>query len=71
MRRKIKIRDLQLIGSVKIALVVGVILSSINQYDVYISGEIGVKEVVKTFLNFVVPFSVATYSKIQFIKNSN
>jgi hypothetical protein len=61
----------QLKGSLKIALVVGTILSIVNQYEVIIYGELGLKEVIKIIMNFIVPFSVASYSKFQFKKSLN
>lgn len=57
-------------GSLKIALVVGTILCAINQYDVILSGSVELKDTIKIVLNFIVPFSVATYSKVQLIINS-
>ena len=54
--------------SIKIALVVGVILSLINQYQIIWTGFTRASEVVKIGMNFVVPFSVASYSRYKLIK---
>ena len=45
--------------TVMIALVVGTILTMINQGDVFLSGSATVATVVKTALNYVVPFVVS------------
>lgn len=56
--------------SLKIALVVGIILSLINQYDFIFSGNIDLGHGVRIIMNFIVPFSVATYSRLQFIRKT-
>lgn len=65
------LKDLRLIDSIKVALFVGTILCIINQYDVLLSGTTTMKDWVKIGLNFIVPFSVATYSKFQLLKKYN
>lgn len=54
--------------SIKIAMVVGIILSVINQYQVLFEGFTTTAEGVKVVMNFVVPFSVATYSRYKLIQ---
>jgi amino acid permease len=54
--------------SIKIALVVGIILSLINQYQILFTGFTKTAEVIKVGMNFVVPFSVASYSRYKLIK---
>jgi Mg/Co/Ni transporter MgtE len=50
--------------SLLIALVVGCILSFANQYDAFARHEFTTRLGVKVFLNFIVPFTVATLSAI-------
>ncbi len=57
-----------IIDAIKIALVVGTILSFINQYDVMLSGNIDKKDVMRVVLNYIVPFSVASVSRILYIR---
>ncbi|GAC1526334.1 MAG: hypothetical protein NVS2B6_13790 [Thermoleophilaceae bacterium] len=45
--------------TVRIALVVGCVLTAINQLDVFLKGSATTFTVVKTALNFCVPFVVA------------
>jgi hypothetical protein len=45
--------------TVRIALVVGVVLTAINQLDVLLAGNVGTGTYVKCALNFVVPFVVS------------
>ena len=45
--------------TLRIALVVGVVLTLINQLDVLVSGSAGAFTYVKCALNFVVPFIVS------------
>lgn len=46
---------------IPVALVVGVILSTINQSDVILGGSAGTLTWVKVGMNFVVPFCVSSY----------
>lgn len=57
--------------SVKIALVVGVMLSLINQYQVLWNGFTQTAEIIKVGMNFVVPFSVASYSRYKLIQEQS
>jgi hypothetical protein len=45
--------------TLKIALIVGCVLTAINQLDVFIAGDATAFTFVKTALNFVVPFVVS------------
>jgi hypothetical protein len=45
--------------TLRIALVVGIVLTAINQLDVLVSGDAGTATYVKCGLNFVVPFVVS------------
>ena len=45
--------------TLKIALIVGCVLTAINQLDVFIAGDATALTFVKTGLNFVVPFAVS------------
>jgi hypothetical protein len=45
--------------TLRIALVVGIVLTAINQADVLLSGHVGSGTYVKCALNFVVPFVVS------------
>ncbi|WP_436514501.1 nitrate/nitrite transporter NrtS [Ekhidna sp. To15] len=58
----------QVFDSIKIAIVVGSILSLINQYDVLISWDLSNKDILRIFLNYLVPFSVASISRAMHIK---
>jgi thiamine transporter ThiT len=53
------------LNSLKIALVVGTILCAINQYHLLYSEHILWMDYVRVLLNYVVPFSVASYSSYQ------
>ena len=46
-------------ATIKIALVVGVLLTAINEGDTLANGHLGVGLVVKIPLNFIVPFVVS------------
>lgn len=48
--------------SLTIAAVVGCVLSITNQYDVLARGELNARLWVKLFLNFLIPFTVASVS---------
>jgi hypothetical protein len=52
-------RPAHLRRTLRIALVVGIVLTAINQLDVLLSGHIGAGTYVKCALNFVVPFVVS------------
>lgn len=54
-------RGVTIQACIPVALVVGMILSVINQYDVLISGGISSITWIKVGLNFIVPFCVSSY----------
>ncbi len=56
------------VDSTKIAIVVGSILSIINQYDAIAAWEFSNKDLVRVFLNYLVPFCVASISRAMHIK---
>lgn len=58
----------QVYDSLKIAIVVGSILSIINQYDALISMNFATKDVLRIILNYLVPFCVASVSRAMHIK---
>lgn len=58
----------QVFDSIKIAIVVGSILSIINQYDSLITWNLTNKDVLRISLNYIVPFSVASISRAMHIK---
>lgn len=60
-----------LIGSLKTALTVGIILSAVNQSELLLGVELTFGSMVRVGFNFLVPFCVATYSKYQYFKNNN
>lgn len=45
--------------TLRIALVVGIVLTAINQGDILLAGDAGTGTWIKTGLNFVVPFIVS------------
>lgn len=51
--------------ALRVALVVGVILFTINQLDVVLRGEVTPVVVAKILLTFAVPYGVSTYSALQ------
>lgn len=51
--------------AVRVALVVGVILFTINQLDVILRGELTPVVAAKIALTFAVPYGVSTYSALQ------
>ena len=58
----------QVFDSFKIAIVVGSILSIINQYDALMSWNLSSKDALRIFLNYLVPFCVASISRAMHIK---
>jgi hypothetical protein len=48
--------------ALKVACVVGPILTVINQYDVLMRGEFSLHLLFKIFLTFAVPYSVSSFS---------
>ncbi|MEO9482934.1 MAG: nitrate/nitrite transporter NrtS [Ekhidna sp.] len=58
----------QVFDSIKIAIVVGTLLSLINQYDSLMAWNLSNKDVLRIFLNYLVPFCVASISRSMHIK---
>jgi len=56
-----------ILDSTKIALVVGSLLCLVNLSEVILSLNFTVTVVIKIALNFLIPFSVASYSKFQLL----
>lgn len=48
--------------ALKVACIVGPILTAINQHDVLMRGELSLHLVFKILLTFVVPYSVSSFS---------
>lgn len=55
----------------KIAVVVGSFLCLINQYECLLNWDFSLGVLMKLIMNFLTPFSVSVYSKIQFLKQSD
>ncbi len=51
-----------LVRAIKVSLIVGTLLNLINQGDILISLEFEKLHLIKLFLTYLVPFSVATYT---------
>ena len=52
------------VRAVKIAMIVGPILTVINQYDVILRGDYSVRVVGKMLLTFLVPYCVSSFSSV-------
>lgn len=50
------------ITAIKIALIVGTILNTINSYDAIVHGSLNSKLIFKILLTYCVPFCVSLYS---------
>jgi hypothetical protein len=57
--------------SLKVSLVVGTILSLINQSQFIIHGLSAQSPFLKIGMNYFVPFCVATYSRLKLLKQQN
>jgi len=55
--------------SVRVALVVGTLLVSINYGDRALAGRLGCADWVKMFLTYLVPYGVATYAAVQALRS--
>ena len=64
------LKQSDLIDSFKICLVVGTILSLINQYDVIFGLSFSTKDTLRIVFNYIVPFSVASISRWMYIKKN-
>lgn len=54
--------------AVTVALIVGPVLTLINQYDAIASGSFGAKSFFKMGLTFLVPYSVSSYSSVMALR---
>lgn len=54
--------------AVKVALVVGTILTLINQTSMVIHLDFNTEAVVRTVFNYLVPFAVSTYSRLALLR---
>ena len=55
--------------AIKVALIVGTILTAINQGDIIASGPIAPSDLVKILLNYFVPYCVSTYAGVEALGN--
>ena len=62
-RREIVLR------AVKVALIVGTVLTAINQGDAILSGEITAGVAAKIGLTYLVPYCVSTYAAVQALRS--
>ncbi len=60
-----KMTKSEFIDAIKIALVVGTVLCTINQLDLILSKSVSTKDAIRMGMNYMVPFLVASYSKMQ------
>ncbi len=54
--------------SLRVALVVGTILTLINQTSAIIHLDFNTEVVIRTVLNYLVPFAVSTYSRMALLR---
>ncbi|MDN5203885.1 hypothetical protein QQ008_21010 [Fulvivirgaceae bacterium BMA10] len=54
-----------IIGSIQTALIVGIILTAINQLDKIVTLDFSISDVMHWTLNFIVPFTVSLYSRMR------
>ena len=57
--------------SFRVSLIVGTILVGINHGDAIIDGRVGLNELLKIFLTYLVPYCVSTYSSVVIINNAD
>ncbi len=57
--------------SIKVALMVGTILSLINQTDAILHISFTGEDLVRVAMNYLVPFSVSAYSRMALIREQN
>lgn len=58
-------------GSIKTSLVVGTLLSFVNQNSCLYSLNFTRSDLIKMFFNYLIPFSVSFYSRISIINDLN
>jgi hypothetical protein len=62
--------SLEIVGdAIKVAFIVGTILTAINQGDIIASGSITPSDLVKILLNYFVPYCVSTYAAVEALAN--
>jgi len=54
--------------SVKVSLIVGTILSAINQGGMILNHTFTSKDLIRIILNYLIPLAVATYARLALIK---
>jgi hypothetical protein len=57
--------------ALKVALVVGTLLNTINSYDVFWYGNFTTRNVLRIVLTYITPFCVSLYSSIKAMKMHN
>lgn len=53
----------------KVALIVGTVLTAINQGDLIVSGTISAATITKMLLTYCVPYCVSTYAGVEALRN--
>ena len=56
--------------AIKVAIVVGSLLNTINSYDVFWYGNFNTRNVIRIVLTYITPFCVSLYSSIKATKNA-
>lgn len=56
--------------AIKVAIVVGTLLNTINSYDVFWYGNFNTRNVIRIVLTYITPFCVSLYSSIKATKNA-
>lgn len=56
--------------AIKVAIVVGSLLNTINSYDVFWYGNFTPRNVIRIVLTYITPFCVSLYSSIKATKNA-
>ncbi len=54
--------------SIKVSLVVGTILSLVNQGDAILNNTLSLQDALRIFFNFLIPLLVSTYSRLALLK---
>lgn len=56
--------------AVRISLVVGIVLATINHGDMIVSGQLNFEILCKVLATFIVPYSVSTYTSVLAVRES-
>ncbi|OQP64491.1 hypothetical protein A3860_20140 [Niastella vici] len=56
--------------AIKVAIVVGSLLNTINSYDVFWNGNFTARNMIRIVLTYITPFCVSLYSSIKATKNA-